>query len=364
MTTTVVRVDPWHPDPARLASAAACLAGGGLVAFPTETVYGLGAHALDADALTRLFNAKERPAHDPVIVHVAALADVAPLIARIPPTVAALAARFWPGPLTLVLPKSSAVPAQATAGLETVAIRIPAHPVALALIAAAGVPVAAPSANLFSRPSPTNAAHVLEDLKDRIDMVVDGGATSIGVESTVLDLTGDVPTVLRLGAVSVEALRAIVPAVRAGVANAASAHGTSAEDTSPRPAPGMLATHYSPRTPLVLYEGDRELVLDQLMRDALGAVSRGKWVGVITANEDAIGPATANIRVIRLGSESDSAEAARRLFGAFRELDAVGVDLILVRGFRVTDGLGLAVRDRLRRAAVQVVLCGPVASAG
>jgi len=333
-----------------MAAAAECLVNGGLVAFPTETVYGLGAHALDPAALARLFSAKGRPAHDPVIVHVASVADIAPLVSTMPPAVAPLAARFWPGPLTLILPKSAAVPLQVTAGLETVAVRIPAHPVAQALLRAAGVPVAAPSANLFSRPSPTKAAHVLEDLDGRIDMVLDGGTATVGVESTVLDLTGPVPTVLRFGAVSLSDLRSVVPDVVAGAPRMVA-------DATPQPSPGLLSQHYSPRAPLILYEGGREAVLDQLMQDARGAISRGKWVGVIAANEDTLSPTSANLRVVRIGPEADAVAIAKRLFSAFRELDAVGVDLILVRGFPAGDGLGMAVQDRLRRAATQIVPC-------
>jgi L-threonylcarbamoyladenylate synthase len=194
--TTVIRVDPEAPDPAALAPAAECLRRGGLVAFPTETVYGLGAHALDSAAVRRLFAAKGRPANDPLIVHVDDIDRMQALVRDVPDAARQLAARFWPGPLTLVLRRSEQVPDDVTAGLNTVAVRVPAHPVARALLIAAGVPVAAPSANLFSRPSPTRASHVMDDLAGRIDFVVDGGATQVGVESTVLDLSGEVPTIL------------------------------------------------------------------------------------------------------------------------------------------------------------------------
>ena len=179
--TDVIRVDPAMPDPAALATAAECLRRGGLVAFPTETVYGLGVHALDRAAVRRLFEAKGRPANDPLIVHVDAVERMETLVAYVPETARQLAARFWPGPLTLVLPRSGRVPDEVTAGLNTVAVRVPAHPVARALLTAAGVPVAAPSANLFSRPSPTRASHVLDDLAGRIDLVIDGGPTQVGV---------------------------------------------------------------------------------------------------------------------------------------------------------------------------------------
>src|SRR6185369_9139359 len=196
-------------DPASIRRAADLLRQGGLVAFPTETVYGLGVHALDRDAVRRLFVAKGRPASDPLIVHVTSL-EAARLLASIPDHARELAVAFWPGPLTLVMPRSTVVPDEVTAGLDTVAIRVPAHPVARALIEEAGIPIAAPSANLFSRPSPTRAAHVLDDLDGRIDLVLDGGATTVGVESTVLDLSAARPTVLRPGVVTVEMLRRVI----------------------------------------------------------------------------------------------------------------------------------------------------------
>ena len=204
--TEVIRVDPASPDEDSIARAAAYIRNGRLVAFPTETVYGLGAHALDRDAVRRIFAAKGRPSTDPLIVHVPSFDALAPLTRNLPPLAAVLARRFWPGPLTMVLPKSALVPDEVTAGLDTVAVRVPAHPVARALILAAGVPVAAPSANLFSRPSPTSAAHVLDNLDGRIDAIIDGGTTTLGVESTVIDLSGPMPTVLRPGAITLAAL--------------------------------------------------------------------------------------------------------------------------------------------------------------
>src|SRR5262245_53819191 len=208
--TDIIQVAPDNPDPAAVARAAECLRRGGLVAFPTETVYGLGVNAFDRQAVLRLFAAKQRPANDPLIVHVASIDSIARLASHVPTSVARLAQRFRPGPLTLILPKSAQVPDEVTAGLPSVAVRVPLHQVARALIEAARVPVAAPSANLFSRPSPTQASHVIDDLDGRIDLVVDGGATTIGVESTVLDLTGDTPTVLRPGAVTIEMMRKVI----------------------------------------------------------------------------------------------------------------------------------------------------------
>ncbi len=341
--TAVVHVDCDHPDPAQIALAGGFLRTGRLVAFPTETVYGLGAHALNRASVRRLFEAKGRPAHDPVIVHVASIAEVVPLVTMLPELAHTLAARFWPGPLTLVLPRSPRVPDEVTAGLDTVGVRIPAHPVAIALLSEAGVPVAAPSANLFSRPSPTTAAHVLQDLDGRIDLVVDAGPTLVGVESTVLDLSRDPPAVLRPGAVTLDALREIVPRLEY-VGGQPPVHSPW-----PPPSPGLLDKHYSPRAPLTLYEGHPARVIERLQHDARAAVSRGLSVGVLVADEDDLNDPA--LHVVRMGPAHDPAEVARRLYSALRDVDTAEIDLILARGFPAHAGLGVAVADRLRRAA-------------
>jgi L-threonylcarbamoyladenylate synthase len=325
--TEVLTVDAAHPDAARIAQAADCLRRGGLVAFPTETVYGLGAHALDRAAVGRLFAAKGRPANDPLIVHVPSLDAAAPLVASLPREASSLAAAFWPGPLTLVLPRAAVVPDEVTAGLPTVAIRVPAHPVARALVSAAGLPIAAPSANLFSRPSPTSAQHVLHDLGGRIDLIVDGGPTTIGVESTVVDLTTTPPLVLRPGAVTLEMLRAIVPGIRAR-------GDAPVDDTAPQVSPGMLGRHYSPRTPLTLYRGAGARVRLETDADAMRA--RGQRVAV-------------------LDWPADLDSVAKRLYAALREADATGADAILARDIDAAGGLAEALRDRLRRAAATIV---------
>jgi L-threonylcarbamoyladenylate synthase len=342
--TDVLTLDPRHPDPHGIARAAAILRRGGLVAFPTETVYGLGAHALDRAAVRRVFQAKGRPAEDPLIVHVHDLGALDQLTDRRPRAVEALASRFWPGPLTMVMPRSKAVPLEVTAGLETVAIRIPAHPIARALISAAALPVAAPSANLFSRPSPTRPAHVLEDLDGRIDLVIDGGSTTVGVESTVIDLTAPVPTILRPGAVTLEMIRAVLPDVRV-------------KQTSVREAgvgmssPGLLSRHYSPRAEMTLYEGPTPPVLERIIAEAANASARGQRVGILAADEDDFGPRRADLRVVRLGRERDPTALAANLYHALRALDAEGVDVILARTFADESGLAAAIHDRLRRAA-------------
>lgn len=350
--TVVVPVDPLDPDPGAIGRAAACLKAGGLVAFPTETVYGLGAHALDRGAVMRIFEAKGRPSTDPLIVHVSSVIQARALSARFPPTAEALAARFWPGPLTLVLPKSTVVPSEVTAGLASVALRVPSHPVALALLVAAGVPVAAPSANLFSRPSPTQASHVLADLDGRIDMVLDGGATTVGVESTVLDLSTDVLRLLRPGGVSREAIVDVlgnnIPLEEAGPVQA-----------GPQPSPGLLERHYSPRTPLTAYEGDGSRVRERMRADVLAAQVEGRDVGLLLFDEDrALGEITGVLMARSLGPATNLEIAATRLYAALRELDGSGADVILAHGFDDVRGLGAALRDRLRRAAAgHVVTC-------
>jgi L-threonylcarbamoyladenylate synthase len=339
--TRVISIDPERPDPGTIARAAEILREGGLVAFPTETVYGLGADGLNPKALERLFAAKGRPPTDPVILHIADLEMLPRLAREIPPPVWTLAQRFWPGPLTLVLPKQPAVvPDLATAGLPTVAVRMPAHPVALALIRAAGTSIAAPSANRFGHVSPTTARHVLEDLESRIDLILDAGPTAIGVESTVLDLTRPVPTILRPGGLPREALEAVLGPV--AVFDRAVA--------GPAPSPGMLPKHYAPRTELVVLLGPKERLRPHLREIARHYVQQGHRVGLLIAEEDRAAVADLPVEVAILGSEADLASIARRLYPALRELDQRGLDLILAREFGA-EGLGLAIRDRLIRAA-------------
>jgi L-threonylcarbamoyladenylate synthase len=347
--TDVIRIDPDHPDPEQIARAAACLQRGGLVAFPTETVYGLGVHAMDRKAVLRLFEAKGRPANDPLIVHVSALAETTPLVVELPSHAVILAERFWPGPLTLVMRRSSGVPREVTAGLETVAIRVPAHPVARALLLAAAVPVAAPSANLFSRPSPTRAEHVLDDLNGRIDMLVDGGPTDVGVESTVLDLTVEPPVLLRPGAISLERLRMVVPTVTVA------ARRNQSDDRASMASPGLLSKHYAPRAPVTIYRGDASRAREAIRAAASDAVASGKRVGVLATGEDAASLRDLPVVMGDLGSEENVETVASRLYGALRELDAARVDLVLARDLAREDGLWRAIGDRLRRAAASVI---------
>lgn len=342
----VVSVDAVHPDETIIERAAAVLRAGGLVAFPTETVYGLGADATNHAAVARIFTVKRRPFTDPLIVHVASIDDVPPLVADFPATASTLARAFWPGPLTLVLPRSVRVVREVSAGLDTVAIRVPAHPVAHALVRAAAVPVAAPSANLFSCPSPTRAEHVVVDLGSAVDLILDAGPTPVGLESTVVDLTTDPPAVLRPGGVSVERLREILPSI---VVKTAHASGAAA-----LPSPGMLTRHYAPRTPLTLFEGVPERVLERVGHEVQVARSNGQRI-VVLATTDVVTvlrrTLDEHVMMVDLGDVEHEQTVASSLYQSLRDADALGADRILA--FQVTSerGLSLAVRDRLRRAS-------------
>ncbi len=349
--TRVLRVDPQSPDPQVIAAAAMEILNGNLVAFPTETVYGLGANALDEAAVRRIFIAKGRPTEDPLIVHLASREDLPRVTRHLPPEAEALARRFWPGPLTLVLPRGRAVPPSVTAGLDTVAVRVPAHPVALALLRASGVPIAAPSANRFGHTSPTTARHVLDDLAGRVDLILDGGATMVGVESTVLDLTRSPAVILRPGGVTREALESVLGVVLV--------HGEGEAETTPvlkpQASPGMLKRHYAPRARLILFVTRApEVTLSQMAAMARRLAAEEARVGVLVAEEDFGAFAGLPLRLFNLGSSADLAGIARRLFAGLRALDEQGVDVILARDFG-QGGLGLAIHDRLRRAAHQVI---------
>ena len=338
-------VDAAHPDARSIAYAAEAIRSGRLVAFPTETVYGLGADATSPSSVRRIFAAKGRPATDPLIVHVPDLAAATPLVTTMPAIALELAALFWPGPLTLVLPRSARIPPEVSAGGSTVAIRVPSHPVALALVREARVPIAAPSANLFARPSPTTAAHVLADLDGAVDVVVDGGPTPIGVESTVLDLTQDPPVVLRPGGVSLEALRAAVPSVQIRHATVADGHAA--------PAPGLSLTHYAPRTPFTLFRGSAPRVAAQIAAACHNATQRHERVVVLATPSQirAIGPQSEQVRFVVLGPDHDADATAATLYQRLRDCDAVGADTILGVQWPETTGVGLAIQDRLTRAA-------------
>lgn len=331
-------------DAAGIAEAARIIRAGGLVAFPTETVYGLGADALSVRATAAIFRAKGRPAEDPLIVHLAALDELPRVARRVPAAARALAEAFWPGPLTLVLPKQPAVPPEVTAGLDTVGTRLPAHPVARALIAAAGTPIAAPSANLFARPSPTRPEHVLEDLGGRIDFVLDGGPTEVGLESTVVDLAHGRPRLLRPGGLPAEAIEAVLGQPLLGAPR-------PGERAGPQVAPGLLAVHYAPRTPLVLLTGNPAAARAALRDELRADLEQGRRVGLLLLEDDR-DLVPDGVRAEPVGPWVDPATSAARLFDALRALDRAGLDLIYARDLAdPSTGLGRALADRLRRAA-------------
>lgn len=351
--TRVVHVDPIHPDAAALSGAASIIRAGGTVAFPTETVYGLGANGLDDAAVRRIFAAKQRPADNPLILHIAALNELDSLVTIVPEAVRTLAEEFWPGPLTLVLPRSPRVPDVVSAGLPTVAIRWPAHPVAQALVRAAGVPIAAPSANLSGRPSPTMAAHVFADLGGRIDLIIDGGPAAVGLESTVLDLVGPVPTLLRPGGITLEMLRSVLGEV--AVAPGVSADPREAPVARPR-SPGMKYRHYAPKAPLTLVEGAPEAVLGEIRRLVAAHPRDGGQLALLVSAEaaaglrDLVSVDQKEPSLVILGRRGDPEGMAAALFARLRDLDEAGVELIIAEGYADT-GVGLALMNRLRRAA-------------
>ncbi len=325
----LVRVSPDHPDPAVIARAAELLRSGRLVAFPTETVYGLGANALDTAAVDRIYAAKGRPRYNPLIVHLADSAQVSAVSAGWNDIAERLARAFWPGPLTLVLPKTETVPDNVTAGLPTVAVRVPKHPVAHALLAAAQIPVAAPSANRSTQLSPTTGEHVLQSLGDAVDLILDGGPTPVGIESTVLDLTTPVPTLLRPGSITIDELSRVIGRVE----RAADVRGEA-----PRPAPGMLDKHYAPRARVVLVAAPDVGVRVEHER------ANGLHVGALVVHASA--EPTPEIVTM----PADPVTYASVLYASLHALDDAGCDVIIVEKLPETNAW-LAVRDRLSRAA-------------
>lgn len=341
MNTKIVQINPHSFTPAALAEAAELLRAGKLVAFPTETVYGLGANANDPAAVAAIFTAKGRPSDNPLIVHVADEEEVAQIAAEIPPVAITLFRRFWPGPLTVVLPAKRTVPTEVTAGLPTVAVRLPSHPVARELIRLSGVPVAAPSANRSGRPSPTLASHVWEDLAGRIAMIVDGGPTGVGVESTVVDVTSNRIVILRPGGVTLEELQEIDPKTALDPALG------FAPGQTPK-APGLKYTHYAPKAPVVVYEGTPRSIQEAIRQTAAAETAQGKKVGILATAENA--PAYTAGEVLVAGSRCDLTTVAAALYDALRRFDELQVDLILAEGVP-EEGIGLAVMNRLRKAA-------------
>ncbi|MBE7726681.1 MAG: threonylcarbamoyl-AMP synthase [Enterocloster citroniae] len=368
-TKRIVIKDRKNIKDEELAEAAAVLRSGGLVAFPTETVYGLGGNALDEDAARKIYAAKGRPSDNPLIAHISCAADLAPLVKEIPVAGRKLMEAFWPGPLTMIFPKSGRVPYGTTGGLDTVAVRMPDDPVAGRLIALAGVPVAAPSANTSGRPSPTTADHVWQDMNGRIDMIIDGGPVGIGVESTIVDVSSPVPSVLRPGAITMEMLREVLGEVTIDPAIL----GPMKEDIRPK-APGMKYRHYAPEAELILVEavedeaagceavrgqggggccgqmgdGQVERMVGKVRELAHEKLIQGCQVGIICTDESR--PCYAEGTVRSIGARKSQESVAHNLYAVLREFDDLKVEYIFSESFS-EDHLGQAIMNRLSKAA-------------
>ncbi len=342
METKIVKVDREHPQAEIIRAAGQILKNGGLVAFPTETVYGLGGYALDVNASHKIYAAKGRPSDNPLIIHIADMEDLPALVTEIPYAAKRLAEAYWPGPLTMIFPKSACVPYETTGGLDSVAVRMPDHRIAQLLIREAGGYVAAPSANTSGRPSPTLAEHVIEDLNGKIDMIIDGGSVGIGLESTIVDFTEEIPTILRPGYVNEEMLEKILGEVRMD-------QGLLTDDMDIHPkAPGMKYRHYAPKGSLVIVEGSQEHVTAAIQKMADEKIRQGYSVGIIGTDET-IGAYKAGL-VKSIGAREDEAEIARRLYRVLREFDDSEIAYIYSESFR-TPRMGQAIMNRLLKAA-------------
>jgi L-threonylcarbamoyladenylate synthase len=342
--TLMLKVDSQNPETEKVREAADIIRKGGLVAFPTETVYGLGADALNQKAVLALFEAKKRPLDNPPIVHVENVSDVYRLAEEVPTKAERLMKKFWPGPLTLIFKRSKIVPDVTVAGLETIAIRMPQHAVALALIKESRRPIAAPSANLAGKPSPTSAKHVFDDLNGRIDAILDGGPTRIGVESTVLDLNVDPPLILRPGGTPLEALKRVLGDVKLHPFVVAEKELPVEKTRSP----GMKHKHYAPNAQVIVVEGGISAVIAKIKELSESFRLKGEKVGVLATDETLAAYRADAVK--SLGSRFNLAVVAQNLFRLLRELDAEGVDVIIAESVP-TEGLGLAVMNRLRKAS-------------
>ncbi len=343
MQTKILKIDSADAGKTDMQEAAALIRAGELVAFPTETVYGLGADALRPEASRKIYEAKGRPSDNPLIVHIAEFEDLVSIAREVPRQARLLADAFWPGPLTMIVWKNDRVPYETTGGMETVAVRMPDHPVALRLIRESGCLVAAPSANISGRPSPTEAAHVARDMDGRIPMILDGGAVGIGIESTIIDLTEETPMILRPGYITQEMLTdALGEEVRIDP-------GIIASDSGQKPkAPGMKYKHYAPKADLILVEGETGKVIETINRLAGERRAAGKKVGIIATDETMERYDGAD--TVSIGARSDEDAIARHLYKLLREFDDRGADIIYSESF-ATPRIGQAIMNRLLKAA-------------
>ncbi len=347
--TKILKVDPVNPELKLIEEAANVIRSGGLVVFPTETVYGLGANAYDPKAVIKIFKAKERPMDNPLIVHICKLSELEEASRKVPEEAYIIAEKLWPGPVTVIVWKSDKVPCEVTTGLPTVAVRMPAHPVALKLIEFSGVPIAAPSANLAGKPSPTTPEHVIRDMYGRVDVILDAGETLFGVESTIIDVTRKPPVLLRPGPIPVEKLEEVlgikikIPAFARGIREAEKALS-----------PGVKYRHYAPETPMVIVESSnysnyRDYAL-KVMEVARKYSTKGLKVCILTSTETKDYYNAREFKIMVLGSRKNLYEVARNLFKTLRMLDELNVDIAVCEGFE-EKGLGLTIMNRLRKAS-------------
>jgi len=350
MNTEIVKVDPestMEELREKLAKAGEILRKGGLVAFPTETVYGLGGDAMHGEASSKIYAAKGRPSDNPLIIHISDFEEIYNIGKDIPEEAKLLSDAFWPGPLTMVVKKKDEVPYTTTGGLDTVAVRLPSHPVARALIKESGCPIAAPSANTSGRPSPTKAEHVIEDMSGRIEMIIDGGSCGIGLESTIVDLTEKTPMILRPGYITLDMVRNVIGRCEMDP-------GIMESDSLTKPkAPGMKYKHYAPKAQLTIVDGAADRVIAKINELTKLNQAEGKKVGII-ATEETIGKYSANT-VVNIGSRDDEDTIARNLFAILRDFDNADVDRIYSESF-VSPAVGQAIMNRLLKAAGHSVI--------
>lgn len=342
MKTIVEKITKNQIEQEKIEAAARILKDGGLVAFPTETVYGLGADALNPEASKRIYEAKGRPSDNPLIVHIARFDDLKMITKSIPENARILGERFWPGPLTMIFEKNDKVPLETTGGLQTVAVRMPDHPIALALIEASTGYIAAPSANTSGKPSPTLAEHVYQDMEGRIPMILDGGAVGIGIESTIVDFSEEIPTILRPGYITAEMIRDVIGEVQMDP-------GLSGMDESVKPkAPGMKYRHYAPQAELILVKGQENAVIEHINRLTEEAGKQGKRAGIIGTDETC-GRYREGV-VKSIGTRNNEETVAQHLYAILREFDELNVDVIYSESFS-TAGIGQAIMNRMLKAA-------------
>lgn len=347
METKIEKINDCLLDADKIKAAGEIIRQGGLVAFPTETVYGLGADARNADASKKIYEAKGRPSDNPLIVHIAEFTDLEKIAKSVPPEAKLLNDAFWPGPLTIIVEKNERIPYETTGGMDTVAVRMPSHPVALALIREGGGYIAAPSANTSGRPSPTLAEHVAGDLYGKIPMILDGGPVGIGIESTIVDLTEEIPMILRPGYITQDMLEEVIGEVRMDP-------GIIASDSVRKPkAPGMKYKHYAPRADLILVDGEETRVVEKMKELAAAAISEGRRVGIICTDETC--SSYKEGQVISIGARSDEDAIAQHLYKILREFDEMDVDVIYSESF-ATPRIGQAIMNRLLKAAGHQVI--------